>query len=195
MTFPPVCPQNPGMATFTLRQSGKGCGRRRALIAALLLCACLSLPSQVLPASEAYFSPKGGVRQRLVAAIRAARESIDVAVYHITSFELADALGAAQVRGVRVRVLTDREKLRAGGGGYRILERHRIPIRALGAADQSLMHSKFALFDGKLLITGSYNWTQSAEVANHENLVVLDDPDLVARFDREFQRLWREAKE
>ncbi len=47
----------------------------------------------------------------------------------------------------------------------------------------------------KLLATGSYNWTRSAEVANCENLVLLDDPDLVARFDRKFQRLWREAAE
>lgn len=171
--------------------------RPRILILALgaLFVAGVALPPPALSASEAYFSPKGGARQRLVAAIRASRESIDVAVFHITSFELADALVAAQARGVRVRVITDREKLRAGGGAYRILERHRIPVRALGSADESLMHHKFALFDGKLLATGSYNWTQSAEVANHENLVVLDDPDLVARFGREFQRLWREAKE
>jgi len=57
------------------------------------------------------------------------------------------------------------------------------------------MHHKFAIFDRRLVATGSYNWTQSAERANYENLVLLDDPDLVARFVREFQRLWREAKE
>jgi len=195
LTLPPACPQNLGMMALALRHSGTGGGGRRVLVAALLFLACLALPAQALSASEVYFSPKGGARQRLVAAIRASRESIDVAVYHITSFELADALGAAQTRGVRVRVLTDREKLQAGGGGYRILERHRIPVRGLGSADESLMHHKFALFDGKLLATGSYNWTQSAEVANYENLVLLDDPDLVARFVGEFQRLWRKASE
>jgi len=145
--------------------------------------------------AEVFFSPKGGVRQRLVSAIRASRESIDVAVFHLTSFELADALGAAQARGVRVRVLTDREKLRASGGGYRILARHRISLRGLGSADESLVHHKFALFDDKLLATGSYNWTQSAEVANFENLLLLDDPDLVARYAREFQQMWRRARE
>lgn len=57
------------------------------------------------------------------------------------------------------------------------------------------MHDKFTIFDERLVATGSYNWTQSAEVANYENLVVLDDPDVVARFLREFQWLWREARE
>ena len=183
------------MASFALRHSGRQCGGRGVLAPAILLLACLALAAPALAASEAYFSPKGGVRQRLLTAIHASRNSIDVAVYHLTSFELADALGAAQTRGVRVRVLTDREKLQAGGGGYRILERHRIPVRALGAADESLMHNKFTVFDGKLLATGSYNWTQAAEVANYENLVLLDDPDLVAHFIQAFQRLWREAKE
>lgn len=161
---------------------------------AVLLLVALASPIAASPA-EVYFSPKGGIRQRLVAAIRSANASIDVAVFHMTSFELADALGAAKARGVRILVLTDREKLRAGGGAYRILERHRIPVRGLGSADESLMHHKFAVFDGKLLATGSYNWTQSAERVNYENVVLIEDPKVVARFAEEFHRLWRSARD
>lgn len=168
---------------------------RRRLLAALAILLCLSVPSLVLPASDVYFSPKGGIRQRLVAAIRSAKASIDIAVYHITSFELADTLGAAKARGVRIRILTDQEKLQAGGGAYRIVERHRIPIRTLGSSDDGLMHHKFAIVDERVVVTGSYNWTQSAERANYENLVFLDDPALVARFTEEFQRLWRLSRE
>jgi phosphatidylserine/phosphatidylglycerophosphate/cardiolipin synthase-like enzyme len=168
---------------------------RRRLLAVPAILLCLSVPSLVLSAPDVYFSPKGGVRQRLVTAIRSAKTSIDVAVYHITSFELADALGGAKARGVRVRVLTDQEKLRTGGGAYRILERHRIPIRALGAADESLMHHKFAIFDEHVVATGSYNWTQSAERANYEHVVLMDDPKVVARFTEEFQRLWRLSRD
>jgi phosphatidylserine/phosphatidylglycerophosphate/cardiolipin synthase-like enzyme len=43
------------------------------------------------------------------------------------------------------------------------------------------------------LATGSYNWTQSAERANYENLVFLDDPTIVSRFTTEFHRLWQSA--
>jgi phosphatidylserine/phosphatidylglycerophosphate/cardiolipin synthase-like enzyme len=167
--------------------------RRRVLAALTVFLLCLGVFTPALPASDVYFSPTGGARQRLLAAIRSAKESIDVAVYHITSFELADALAAAKARGVRIRILTDGEKLQASGGAYRILERHRIPVRALGSAADGLMHHKFAVFDGKLVATGSYNWTQTAERGNYENLVFLDDPATVSRFATEFRRLWQSA--
>ena len=57
------------------------------------------------------------------------------------------------------------------------------------------MHNKFAVFDERLVVTGSYNWTNSAEHANYENLVVLEEPALVSRYQQEFRQLWREAKE
>jgi phosphatidylserine/phosphatidylglycerophosphate/cardiolipin synthase-like enzyme len=142
-----------------------------------------------------YFSPNAGIRQRLVRAIKGARRSIDVAVYHLTSRELTEALGAAKARGVRVRVVMDRQKVEEEGPGVRGLRQHGVPVRSRGVPEQSLMHHKFAVFDERLVITGSYNWTQSAEVANHENVVFLDDPAMVARFREEFRRLWREAGE
>ena len=52
------------------------------------------------------------------------------------------------------------------------------------------MHHKFALFDGERLIHGSYNWTRGAADVNYENLVDTGDPDLIAAFAAEFERLW-----
>lgn len=158
-----------------------------------LILSCLL--SAVSPASEVYFSPNGGVRQRLVRAIQDSRKTIDIAVYNFTAYELADALYAAKARGVSIRVLVDREMAETGGSGVRGLRLNGIPVRSLGVPEQSLMHHKFAVFDERLVVTGSYNWTNSAERANYENLVVLEDPALVTRFQQEFGRLWSEAKE
>ena len=52
------------------------------------------------------------------------------------------------------------------------------------------MHHKFAVFDGRTAVTGSYNWTRSAARVNQENLVVSDDPRLVKPLVEEFERLW-----
>ncbi len=142
-----------------------------------------------------YFSPSGGIRQRLVRAIQESRQSIEVATYNLTARELIEALAAARARGVRVRVLMDRQKAEEGGPGIRALRGSGVPVRSLGVPEQSLMHHKFAIFDGRLVITGSYNWTHSAEVANYENVVLLDEPAVVNRFQEEFRRLWREARE
>jgi phosphatidylserine/phosphatidylglycerophosphate/cardiolipin synthase-like enzyme len=53
------------------------------------------------------------------------------------------------------------------------------------------MHHKFAVIDGKTLLTGSYNWTRSAADFNEENVVVTDDPRLVSSFAAEFEKLWK----
>ena len=39
------------------------------------------------------------------------------------------------------------------------------------------MHHKFALFDGDVLLTGSYNWTRGAADNNEENLILTIAPD------------------
>lgn len=160
-----------------------------------VLALCFLAPCIPASAAEVYFSPYGGIRQRLVRAIETSRRSIDIAVYNLTVNELAEVLSAAKARGVRVRVLVDREKVEAGGFAIRGLRSSGVPVRSLGIPEQSLMHHKFAIFDDRLVVTGSYNWTHSAEVANYENLVVLDDPGMVERFQQEFRRLWRQARD
>jgi len=165
-----------------------------ALTLGVLLLLGLGAPTAASPA-EVHFTPDGGIRRQLIGAIRDSRQWIDVAVFQITSTELARALAAAKDRGVRVRILTDQEKARADGPAMRILRAAGLSVRALGVLDQSLMHHKFAVFDDRLVATGSYNWTQAAERANYENLVLLDDPKVVARFTEEFQRLWRLSRE
>ncbi len=162
----------------------------------LVACIIVVVGSPALTsAAEVFFSPEGGARAKLVQTIRQSRLSIDVAVYHLTSFDLADALVDAQARNVRVRLITDREKLQDPTRAIQILRRSGIPIRALGVPSVSLMHNKFAIFDDRLVATGSYNWTNPAERVNYENLVIFNEPDTVARFTREFTKLWREAKE
>jgi len=52
------------------------------------------------------------------------------------------------------------------------------------------MHNKFAIIDNHLLLTGSYNWTFSANHRNDENLMVIDDPDVISRYQNYFEKLW-----
>ena len=43
-------------------------------------------------------------------------------------------------------------------------------------------------------MTGSYNWTRSAETRNEENIIAVDDPLLATRFSEEFERIWKLAE-
>ena len=53
------------------------------------------------------------------------------------------------------------------------------------------IRNNFAIFDGKEVFTGSYNWTNNAEHFNWENAVFLDDPKLIAGFQKEYEVLWK----
>jgi phosphatidylserine/phosphatidylglycerophosphate/cardiolipin synthase-like enzyme len=45
-----------------------------------------------------------------------------------------------------------------------------------------LMHNKVMIIDGEAVVTGSFNYTYSAEHRNVENLLVIHDPALAAQY-------------
>jgi phosphatidylserine/phosphatidylglycerophosphate/cardiolipin synthase-like enzyme len=53
------------------------------------------------------------------------------------------------------------------------------PNRARSMASK---HHKFAIFDGKTLLNGSYDWTRSAFTKNEENVLVTDKVHWVEGF-------------
>jgi len=51
------------------------------------------------------------------------------------------------------------------------------------------MHNKFAIFDNKKVITGSYNWTYSAEYNNLESVIISREENLIKQFNIRFKQL------
>jgi phosphatidylserine/phosphatidylglycerophosphate/cardiolipin synthase-like enzyme len=96
----------------------------------------------------------------------------------------------AHRRGVEVRVISDDEKSADLGSDVRRMAGAGIPVRVDGSPYH--MHHKFAVLDGGVVLTGSYNWTVSAAKNNEENMVVSNDRKLVLSFGQEFERLWKD---
>jgi len=63
-------------------------------------------------------------------------------------------------------------------------------IKVRISSNKYIMHNKFAIIDNRLLLTGSYNWTFSANNRNDENLMVIDDPEIIEIFQNQFINLW-----
>lgn len=141
------------------------------------------------PFVEAHFSPGEGCVKRIRGLLDGARRTADLCVYTITDDRISDAVKAAHRRGVAVRIVTDNEKAYDPGSDVLTLARFGIPV----LVDDSpyFMHHKFAIFDGDLLLTGSYNWTRGAADNNQENLILSNDRRLLTGFRGEFERLWR----
>ena len=139
---------------------------------------------------EAHFSPGEACVRRITGLLDQARKSADLCVFTITDDRIARSILAARDRGVAMRVITDNDKAFDAGSDVPELLKAGVPL--LVDRTEYHMHHKFALFDGGLLLTGSYNWTRGAAVYNEENLVVSNDRRLVGAFAREFEKLWND---
>ncbi len=148
---------------------------------------------------QACFSPQGKCSAHILREIEMAKEELLVAVYAFTSDDLAGALVQAKKRGVVVQVVIDREFDRANDNSKgKFLDAQKIPLRRVSAAptqrvkkEPGLMHQKFAVIDRRIVFTGSYNWTRSADNRNDENLLIFRDAGPLAEAYRQaFLRLW-----
>ncbi|XP_076585426.1 mitochondrial cardiolipin hydrolase [Chaetodon auriga] len=125
---------------------------------------------------------------RLLRRILSAASSLDLCVFAFSNMDLSRALVALHSRGVTIRVLSDKEYAAINGSQVGVLRKAGICVRCDGSSVH--MHHKFAVVDGRLLITGSLNWTLQAVQSNMENVLVTEEPDLVRPFIEEFRRIW-----
>jgi cardiolipin hydrolase len=142
--------------------------------------------------AEAVFSRTHSIAEFIENLLASAQVSIDAALHRFNSQRLARALLDAHRRDVRIRLLTDRSKFGDSTATQKLLSNCGFPVRVTHGRDgeDSKMHHKFAVLDGRLVITGSYNWTFASEEENHENVVLLRDPKLVETYCHEFEALW-----
>jgi phosphatidylserine/phosphatidylglycerophosphate/cardiolipin synthase-like enzyme len=140
--------------------------------------------------AHAYFSPGTTCIQEVIRQFDIARQTCDVCVFTITDDRITKAIIRAHQRGVNLRIITDDEKSHDLGSDIEQLKAVGIPCK-MDIGQPAHMHHKFALFDGKRLMSGSFNWTRSASEQNEENLIVTPDQTLVAAFSARFEMLWR----
>jgi mitochondrial cardiolipin hydrolase len=151
---------------------------------------------------EAYFSPEDHLADHLVALINKEEKSIYVAAYAFSHRQIAQALCDAKERGVSVEVIVDCftlsfpfciKKLAKAGIPVWVWE----PAKSGGSRYNKapIMHDKFCLLGDKLVWTGSFNFTYSADRTNQENALLLSDEALALKFKNQFQKLKeRESK-
>ena len=139
------------------------------------------------------FSP-GGVTEHLVRAIDASNESIDLAAFSFTSEDLRDALLRAKGRGVKVRAVFDADQYKYLSEMHWFVENGFDVLLSHGKdGEKGVMHDKFAVFDGKFVEAGSFNWTRNGERNNYENAMFLSAPDDVAAYAAAFGRIRAQA--
>jgi len=149
--------------------------------------------AQIKPSSyqvEVYFSPEGHIQDRIIKEIDSSNSSIDLAIFDFTSQEIKSAFEKAKQRGVKIRIIADSMQAKGAHSVVQALINEGFNIKISHGKERGIMHNKFAIFDKRLLFTGSYNWTANAEHFNYENAIFLSDPETIAQYQKEFDRIW-----
>lgn len=142
-----------------------------------------------LTETEIYFSLYDDPELIIIKNIDNAKEFINIAMYAFTDIEISQAILKAKDRGVDIKIYLDRSQVNAKYGKSRYFVNNGIEDIRI-SSNNYIMHNKFAVIDNKIVITGSYNWTASAGERNDENLLVIDDKNIIEKYQNQFNNLW-----
>lgn len=139
--------------------------------------------------------PRAGqnAEKQLVQEIESAQNTLDVAIYSFTDKEVASAIAADEKRGVKVRMISDRECSGESSqkACLKVVKDAGIPVKI--NSHSGIMHLKVSVIDDSAVATGSYNYTISAQERNDENLVVISDKTIAGEYEKEFERMWNDT--
>jgi phospholipase D len=117
----------------------------------------------------------------IVNHINQANKSIYVQAYGFTHPDIIHSLIEAKKRNVNVEIILDssnfsKKKL------LLIKELEEAGIKIYKAKVSGIAHNKIMIIDKNKVLTGSFNFTKSADTRNAENVLVIKDRQLVKKY-------------
>jgi phosphatidylserine/phosphatidylglycerophosphate/cardiolipin synthase-like enzyme len=134
------------------------------------------------------FSPEDHVVDQLISLVNNAQNSIRFLAFSFTDYPLANAMIQRAQAGVDVAGVYETVGSQTEYSELGTFLCSGVPVRQDG--NPGFMHEKVIIIDGHLVITGSLNYSSSADEENNENVVIVDNPDIAALYLQEFARVW-----
>jgi phosphatidylserine/phosphatidylglycerophosphate/cardiolipin synthase-like enzyme len=138
-----------------------------------------------------YFSPVDHVTDKLVGLVDGAKKSVRFIIFTYTDNDLANAMIGRFKAGVDVAGVI--ENRGASQGALVPLACAKVPVKVDG--NKYTMHHKVIVIDGSIVVTGSFNFTKSADTVNDDNVIVIYDSALAKQYLAEFDRIEAIAKD
>jgi phosphatidylserine/phosphatidylglycerophosphate/cardiolipin synthase-like enzyme len=140
-----------------------------------------------------YFTPMSNAAFPIVKSIDASEHEVLVQAYGFTHNAIAQALVRAHQRGVKVRVLLDQKSQESNRYAIGVLADAQIEVRQDGK--HAIAHNKVMVIDQAVVITGSFNFTNSAATRNAENFLVLKSVELADKYRIQWLSHWAHGVE
>ncbi len=139
------------------------------------------------------FSAEDGVVDRIIAFVQGAQTSIRFLAFSFTDYPLADAMRQRAAAGVDVAGVFEKVGSETESAELRTLFCAQIPVRQDG--NGSFMHDKLIIVDNRIVITGSLNFSSSADEDNDENVIIIDNAEIAALYVQEFERVYAQGSD
>jgi phosphatidylserine/phosphatidylglycerophosphate/cardiolipin synthase-like enzyme len=143
---------------------------------------------------EIYFSPDDGVAVPVLEILNNAEESIYFMAFSFTTDEFGEAIRTQAENGLTVAGVMEEQQVKSNlGTEYDPFKQAGLDVFIDGIEGQ--MHHKTMIIDERIVITGSYNFSRSAETRNDENLIVIYNEEIADFFLQEFQRVYQQSQQ
>jgi len=130
------------------------------------------------------------IQAEIISQIRKSNESLKIAVTWFTNHEIFNAIiEKLQLPNYQVEVIVLNDSVNNKIEGVEFQKIVDLNGKFYYSNVENMVHHKFCIFDNKIVMTGSYNWTYYAENRNWENVVTIDDFNIVNAYIEEFKKI------
>lgn len=146
---------------------------------------------------ESYFSPSDGTTSQIYSCLSSSLSSINVCVLSFTRDDLSQIIIQKKNQGIKTKVLMDNNS--DTGNEYATLLNAGVDIFTRPSSFGGFFHHKYAIVDGDKtslqgkVVTGSHNWSTSAENTNNENTLIIQSNRIANLFLQEFKARYLDA--
>jgi len=140
-------------------------------------------PIQVIFTSEDH-----ALEPTIIPLVSTATTSIRFLAFSFTDYPLAQAMIDRSKQGVDVAGVFDKTQSGGTGAELKTLYCAGVPVRQDG--NPQFMHNKIIIIDSRYVITGSLNFSTSADESNDENVIIIDNPEIAKLYMDDFDQVW-----
>lgn len=140
---------------------------------------------------EQRFCPQESCEAAVIAQIAKAQHTIHFMTFSFTSDPIGAALLESTKNGVGVHGVFEK---RQNDQWSEYDKLNRVGVDVLVDKNPYTMHHKVFIIDNNTVITGSFNPTANANTRNDENLLIIQDTNIAAQYEQEFNRVYGIAK-
>jgi phosphatidylserine/phosphatidylglycerophosphate/cardiolipin synthase-like enzyme len=141
---------------------------------------------------ETCFAPEDQCADQLVNLIRQAQKSIHFMAFSFTSDKIGQAVRDRARDGVTVQGVFETRGSDTDYSEYGRMRRQKLDVVQDG--NPYTLHHKVFIIDEETAVLGSFNFSDNADEANDENMLMIQDANIASQFLAEFDRVYTQAQ-